>query len=233
MANGLVSKMQGLLNGHASVPGYPLPDSRPFTLSHHQTNSRLTLQVPEKDYVAAEILKDAFLYYLEQDRDARTAFASDEVSENEDEQPSALKSQKEILLLALFMRFAAHPARSSKNSRAQGNLSVLFACLLHFTVHFLDARKQDIHALASDFDSEQRRVLIRCYYEAKIALEELTDYHVPQGPISLLFTQEREKPTIQALFGGQGMNEVYFNELQVRFWHSRTSNQPHVYPGPL
>jgi hypothetical protein len=174
-------------------------------------------------------LKDAFVYYLEQDADAKIAFASDEPSADEDGAADGLaaqvKAHREVLLLALFMRFAAHPARAASDHRAQGNLSVLFASLTHFTRHFLVHRKQDIHALAADFDNEQRRVLIRCYYEAKMALQDNTDYDVPAGPVSLLFTQESEQPTIQALFGGQGMNEVYFNELQVPF--RPQSSAPH------
>ena len=84
--------------------------------------------------------------------------------------------------------------------------------LAHFTSAYLS--EKDIHTLASSFDAETRKTVLQAYYKAVTSLTQ-RDLVVPSQPKSaLLEAAGSGKASIFALFGGQGTNEVYFDELQ-------------------
>lgn len=83
----------------------------------------------------------------------------------------------------------------------------------HFTSAYLS--KKDIHLLSSGYDTEVRKVVLSSYYQALAALRTKQVAGIPLGPQSALFAAATAgKASIFALFGGQGTNEVYFDELQ-------------------
>lgn len=91
--------------------------------------------------------------------------------------------------------------------------SLLTNALKHFTSSYL--ANTDIHSVASDYDSETRKVILASYFKAIAVLESRKVENIPRGPTSALFTAASKKEaSVYALFGGQGTNEVYFDELQ-------------------
>ncbi len=85
--------------------------------------------------------------------------------------------------------------------------------LKHFTSSYLAVK--DIHTLASSFDTEVRRDVLAAYFSAVSALRTQQASDIPAQPESALLTAASSgKASIYALFGGQGTNEVYFDELQ-------------------
>lgn len=82
----------------------------------------------------------------------------------------------------------------------------------HFTGTYLS--KEDIHTLASTFDTATRKTVLTAYYKAVAYLKQ-KGIPVPSQPKSALLEDATSgKASIFALFGGQGTNEVYFDELQ-------------------
>ena len=215
------------LSSNADV-GANSATSRPLVLSHAPTSCRIQFAVPEQHWIAAEILRDRFVRHLDDDQDAKIALAADEHSgddENEssanqaDAQRAQLKAQRQIILLSLFLGLASRSTSTSanKNARAKDNLAVLHAAFSSLVETHLAPSGLDIHALAFKHDTEQRRIVIRNFYEARTVLESAGYINLPSGPSSKLFStvEKGAEPTIQAIFGGQGTNEVYFDELQV------------------
>ncbi|KDN47732.1 hypothetical protein K437DRAFT_273590 [Tilletiaria anomala UBC 951] len=86
-----------------------------------------------------------------------------------------------------------------------------------------NAQVQEIHTLASKFDAESRDTVVRAYFEAFALLEKVAvsgdkDVPTPVLPTPKLFTlAEQGQATVFGIFGGQGSNEVYFDELQALF----------------
>ena len=83
----------------------------------------------------------------------------------------------------------------------------------YFSSTFL-ARK-DIHSLTSTFDTDTRKIVLSAYFFAVAALKAREiDVSIPKQESALLAAVLSKKASIFALFGGQGTNEVYFDELQ-------------------
>ena len=84
----------------------------------------------------------------------------------------------------------------------------------YFTSAYLGTK--DIHSLASTFDTDTRKLVLSAYFRAVAILKEReVDAPIPKQPESALLTAAlSKKASIFALFGGQGTNEVYFDELQ-------------------
>ena len=70
--------------------------------------------------------------------------------------------------------------------------------------------------MASTFDTETRKVVLSAYFLALATLKvREVDAPIPKQPESaLLAAALSKKASVFALFGGQGTNEVYFDELQ-------------------
>lgn len=84
--------------------------------------------------------------------------------------------------------------------------------LKHFTSSYLST--QDIHSLTSNFDVEVRKIVLSAYFQAVAALQ-AQNASVPTNPQSALLPAAYSgSASVYALFGGQGTNEVYFDELQ-------------------
>lgn len=79
-----------------------------------------------------------------------------------------------------------------------------------FTSTYLS--QQDVHTLAAAFDTDVRKTVLANYFRAFAALEAKNISEIPRAPSPALFTTQ--DASIYAIFGGQGTNEVYFDELQ-------------------
>jgi fatty acid synthase subunit alpha, fungi type len=118
------------------------------------------------------------------------------------------ETQAEILLLADFLKFTAN---------YQGRVhaeKVLLASITRFTETYLTTT--DVHSLVAPFDSEARKSVLSSYFLALSTLEnKLPPEEVPRPPPSaLLSAAAKGEASIFGLFGGQGTNEVYFDELR-------------------
>jgi len=118
------------------------------------------------------------------------------------------ETQAEILLLADFLKFTA---------KYQGRVcaeKVLLASVICFTETYLATT--DVHSLVAPFDSEARKSVLSSYFLALSTLEsKLPPEEVPRSPPSaLLSAAAKGQASIFGLFGGQGTNEIYFDELR-------------------
>jgi fatty acid synthase subunit alpha len=95
---------------------------------------------------------------------------------------------------------------------ADARVALLQNVLKDFTSAYLSER--DIHTLASTLDTETRKTVLTAYYKAVAYLKQ-KGILVPSQPKSALLGDAASgKASVFALFGGQGTNEVYFDELQ-------------------
>lgn len=91
------------------------------------------------------------------------------------------------------------------------------ALLLNVHKHFTSAHlsTQDIHNLTASYTTDTRKAILAGYFASIAALQEQGVSDIPRQPHSaLLEAASNGKASLYALFGGQGTNEVYLNELQ-------------------
>ena len=82
-----------------------------------------------------------------------------------------------------------------------------------FTSTYLATK--DIHSSTSTFDTDTRKSVLSAYFLAVAALKvREINASIPKQESALLAAALSKKAPIFALFGGQGTNEVYFDELQ-------------------
>ena len=162
---------------------------------------QVSIPVPSQgdEWIVAEVLRDQFTT----ERNAQDAV--DATAEIDDE------TQASVELFALFLRFIAKKLDAESQSSA-ARITLLLNALKHFTSTYL--AEQDIHHVSASFDADVRKTVLTAYYFAVATLEE-KQVSVPRAPASaLLQAAEKGEAGIYALFGGQGTNEVYMDELQ-------------------
>ena len=121
-------------------------------------------------------------------------------------------SEATIELFARFLAFVVKNVNSDPNS-SRPRASLLYNAFKHFTESYLTS--QDVHTLTSAFDLDVRRTVISSYFKALATLESSGISTIPRQPPSALFAAAKDgDASIYAVFGGQGTNEVYFDELQ-------------------
>ncbi|KZT29627.1 fatty acid synthase [Neolentinus lepideus HHB14362 ss-1] len=163
---------------------------------------RLTIPVSTEcnQWIAAEVLRDEFVH------EQKTQDAIDNTIELEN------VSEATVELFARFLGFAAGKVAEDCQSK-KARTSVLLHALTHFTSSYLN--DVDIHTLTIKYDTDVRRTVISAYFQAVVALESQGVCEIPRPLNSALFAAAKEgRTSIYALFGGQGTNEVYFDELQ-------------------
>jgi fatty acid synthase subunit alpha, fungi type len=117
-----------------------------------------------------------------------------------------------VELCARFLAFIANSIDNNKECK-DVRISLLLSAFRHFTTTYLSTK--DIHTLTSAFDTEARNVVLASYFLALATLRESKVSDIPSGPQSaLLDATAKDTASLFALFGGQGTNEVYFDELQ-------------------
>lgn len=151
------------------------------------------------EWIAAEVLREEFIHKQS------LLDTVDTTAQLENEQDAAVE------LSALFLGHVAASLHKDPQS-APARTALLLNLLKHFTSSYLATK--DIHSLAASYDTETRKAVISAYVSAVAALQQ-RDITFPRQPESaLLNAASLNKASIFALFGGQGTNEVYFDELQ-------------------
>ena len=152
------------------------------------------------EWIAAEVLRDEF------------AFSLDEIDSAHD-LPSDEKAAVE--LLARFLGFISQRLHED-TQLTSARTALLLSVYKHFVSTHLSAK--DVHSLTSSYDTESRHTVLSSYFQAFAALEEQNVSDIPSSPPSALLSAALGgKASIYALFGGQGTNEVYFDELQFLY----------------
>ncbi|KAJ3517947.1 hypothetical protein NLJ89_g178 [Agrocybe chaxingu] len=185
-------------NGHAIAA--PAIATRPLIITVGQIRISIPVPTQPDEWIAAEVLRDEFTHTQSQ----LDAVDSTTLLQNESE-----------ATLELSARFLAHVADSiPKDPQSTiARTALLLNVLKHFTSSYLASK--DIHVLTSTFDSERRKIVLASYFRAVAALQAQHVTEIPAQPKSTLLEAALSgKASIFALFGGQGTNEVYFDELQ-------------------
>ncbi len=170
--------------------------SSPYNL---QKKVSIPVSTNTDEWIAAEVLRDEFIHSQSQD-------AVDATTQLEDE------SEATVELAANFLaHVASHIDSDSQSTEARTNL--LLNALEYFTSTYLAT--QDIHSLSASYAIDTRKVVLTGYFLAISTLEDKKISSIPRQPDSALLNAAISgKAEIFALFGGQGTNEVYFDELQ-------------------
>ncbi|CAE6460687.1 unnamed protein product [Rhizoctonia solani] len=171
--------------------------------------ARISFPVPAtgSTWIAAEVLHEEFKHEYTP-RDA----PQPEPSEEEASVNPAAALEAQIELATAFLGSVASKIGADPQS-VQARIQVLQATTTHFTSTFLS--KRDIHSIVATFDADVRKSVLTSYFLAISALEAHVPDHVPRQPQSALLNAATSgEAEIYALFGGQGTNEVYFDELK-------------------
>lgn len=199
---------------------------RPLTLTHPPSGAAVSVPVPDSHdaWMSAETLRDAFGAWLERDADAQIVLhpiAAAEEDEDDTSTPAARearaeaqRTERDFVLLALFLRYVVGTLDDS--ARGAHNAVVLHQAASYLLATYLAGGSIDLHNRVKSFEPDRRRVVIRSWSETDEALRS-RGREVPVLPVGKLFAEAVEKKAVvEALFGGQGTNETYFDELQVR-----------------
>ncbi|KAI0264369.1 fatty acid synthase [Gloeopeniophorella convolvens] len=183
--------------------GVPTIPSRPLAIQVGQLRVSIPVATCSDEWIAAEVLRDEFIHAQPVD-EARTE--TDEAGE------------ANTLFFARFLGFVADRVRATPEGTAEhaARLAVLLKAVSHFASTLLSGI--DLHSLVASYENEARKKVLTAFY---IAHAVLVKYKVEGTPKlatpSLLAEALSGRASVFALFGGQGINEVYFDELQTLF----------------
>ncbi len=148
------------------------------------------------EWTAAEVLRDEFTH-IQTTNDTTDATAELENA-----------AEASVELASRFLRYVA----GELDEDAPGHA--------HFhppqeslTASYLTS--QDYHVIVAAFDTEVRKTLLASYFQALAVLETKNASDIPCTPSSSAETHA--DASIYALSGGQGTNEVHFDELQTLY----------------
>ncbi|KAI0067274.1 fatty acid synthase [Artomyces pyxidatus] len=180
--------------------------SRPLAIQVGQIRVTIPVSTEADQWIAAEVLRDEFTH-IQTVQDA-----TDNLPELED------PTHASIQLYARFLSFAAEKVRGSHEGAPdrQARLAVLLKAVSHFSAtHLADI---DLHSLVASFDVDTRKSVLSSFYSAYATLQVFDVPGIPALATPSLFTGTKDGNTsVYAIFGGQGINEVYFDELQSLF----------------
>ncbi|KZW02887.1 fatty acid synthase [Exidia glandulosa HHB12029] len=181
--------------------GSDAQSTRPLTIQVGPTRISIPVSSRCEDWVAAEVLREEFVHKSSVDAAVDAAAQVDS--------PDAAK----VELHAQFLAFVA--AKVSSGVLPEPHSAVLLAALKSFTTEHLAAA--DVHTLTASYDLSVRKDVLSAYFTALTVLES-REVDVPRAPSSaLLAAATKGEASVYALFGGQGTNEVYFDELQTLY----------------
>ncbi|KAH8100945.1 fatty acid synthase [Cristinia sonorae] len=179
-------------NGH---PGHIA--SRPIFIQSASTRVSIPVPAQGDEWAAAEIVRDEF--------------AQEQIELESVEEPAEA-------IVELFARFLASVAQKLdvEPSSSSARTSVLLSAFKHFTTTYLS--EQDIHNVTASYQPDVRKTVLSSYYLTLAKLEAKKISNIPRAPASALLTAATKgDASIYAIFGGQGTNEVYFDELQTLY----------------
>ncbi|KAL0953237.1 hypothetical protein HGRIS_004490 [Hohenbuehelia grisea] len=169
--------------------------SRPIIISLANTRLSIPVEGTHDEWIQAEVLRDEFLFAQTQNTiDAPIATDDDDAEE------------ATVELTARFLAFVAqHPTKPT---------SLIRSVFTHFKTAHLEER--DVHTLVATFTPDTRKDVLKAYFAARAVLEAAGKNG--QVTVPALFSAAKSgKASLYALFGGQGTNEVYFDELQALY----------------
>ncbi|KAJ7227399.1 fatty acid synthase [Mycena pura] len=173
---------------------------RPIIVSLGQLRISIPVSTNADEWISAEILRDEFAH------EQSLLDAVDTTTQLENEVEATVE------LAARFLGYVANKVRQSPEC-TEARTSLLLHVFTHFTCTYLETN--DIHSLVASYATEARKAVLGSYFLALVTLRESQVAEVPSGPRpALLTTVAEKKASVFALFGGQGTNEVYFDELQ-------------------
>ncbi|ORY50686.1 fatty acid synthase [Leucosporidium creatinivorum] len=208
-------------NSGAATPATHSATSRPLVLLHPTTQTRISINVPStaQEWIAAEVARDTFQDWLHAQEKEGHLIGFDAVEADEDNPDAAAEDQaeKELVLSAYFLAHVAGLLTFPSTATSPATAAVLLASYSYFVAQFLSTT--DIHSLAASLPAPIRSLAISSYFAARTKLEIAgLDKQLPKALESALLAEAAKgSAELYALFGGQGMNEVYFDELQSLF----------------
>ncbi|KAF9007571.1 fatty acid synthase [Cyathus striatus] len=176
--------------------------TRPLILSLDTIRLSIPVSTKADEWIAAEVLRDEFTH-IQSGLDAVTTTA--EFTDENSAEASA----------DFAARFLAHVAESvhTDSQSTTARIALLLNVFKFFTATYLHTK--DVHSLTASYATETRKIVLRAYFHALAALQSASVQNIPAQPQSkLLGAAKAGDASIYALFGGQGTNEVYFDELQ-------------------
>ncbi|KIR78245.1 fatty acid synthase subunit beta, fungi type [Cryptococcus gattii EJB2] len=180
---------------------------RPLVL--HDATTRVSVHVPASPlsaWVTSQVVARDF-------QDSIVGKDTPAPVADEEEEPSVPSIEPQVTLLAQFLSFVADRAAQDASSELS---EVLFAAYNRFNELFLSTI--NVHSLVQSFDPEVRAEILKSYFKAfATAREQLGDKVQIAHPSALLEAAKDGSTELYALFGGQGVNEHYFNELQLLY----------------
>ncbi|KAK0450204.1 fatty acid synthase [Armillaria borealis] len=185
--------------------------TRPVIISLGQIRVSIPVSTCHDEWICAEVLRDEFTH------EQSLVDAVDTTAQLENLEEATVE------LTARFLGYIAEHLDQDTEARTLLLLNVFkFFTYTHLAVH-------DIHSLASSYDTEVRKVVLTSYYKALSVLRTRNVADIPAGPPSALLKAAADgKASLYALFGGQGTNEVYFDELQALFDIYRPFVEPFI-----
>ncbi|GAA6028639.1 hypothetical protein JCM8097_007324 [Rhodosporidiobolus ruineniae] len=195
--------------------------TRPLVLLHPASQTRLSINVPStpQEWTSAEVSRDTFQDWLhaQEKQGNLVGFEAAEVDDEQAGVEGAEGSETQLVLNAYFLAHVAGLLPFPATATSPATAAVLLAAFTHFTSTFLQGT--DIHSLGASLPAPVRSLVISSFFLAKTKLEgEGLAKVLPQAaPSTLLQQVETKQAELYALFGGQGMNEVYFDELQTLY----------------
>ncbi|KAJ3783459.1 fatty acid synthase [Lentinula aff. detonsa] len=173
---------------------------RPIIISLGKTRISVPVSTKTDEWISAEVLRDEFIH----ERSLIDAVGNTAELENQVEAT--------LELAARFLGFVASKVLENPECTT-ARTALLLNVFKSFTSSYLASK--DIHSLASTYDNEVRKAILTSYFNALSVLTEQKVTDIPKGPQSALFAAAAaSEASIYALFGGQGTNEVYLDELQ-------------------
>ncbi|CAO1632127.1 unnamed protein product [Parajaminaea phylloscopi] len=183
---------------------------------------------PASAWIAAEVVRDEFQRFLAktQNEDASLNVQQEQAAADEEAatgspvdaaKAAAAASGPRITLLSKFLGFLAQKLRAT-DAPLRHELEVLSRAWHQFHADFLGTAS-DVHGVVNAaIDIDQRPVVLRNFFEAYSVLETAGRLDAAALRTPKLFRLvEQDKAKAFAIFGGQGNNEVYFNELQALY----------------
>ncbi|KAF7312560.1 Fatty acid synthase subunit alpha [Mycena indigotica] len=181
--------------------GLPKIAMRPLVVALGQLRVSIPVSTSADEWISAEVLRDEFVH------EQSVIDTVDNTAELEDQAEA---------IVELTARFLGHVAKKANQlpESVDARISLLLHVFKHFSSTYLT--KKDIHSLAASYDTEVRKAVLSSYILALATLRASSSAdQIPSAPKSaLLSAVSNDKASVFALFGGQGTNEVYFDELQ-------------------
>ncbi|PLW22785.1 hypothetical protein PCANC_25950 [Puccinia coronata f. sp. avenae] len=195
--------------------------TRPIVVSHIPSGARISFPVlaSETLLTQAEIARDEFVRWLDQQADSPLLQLNHsqvtEKSEDEEDHAGDLDAaqadhqralEASLILLAHYLHFLS--------TRPTDHHDLILLVLNHFHAEVLKNNLIDLHSAAFQQTSseEARRLVIKAYYLARHSISHpLSD--LPSLPVGRLWKHDEPQKKLVGVFGGQGVNETYWQEL--------------------